>query len=126
MIGDLEDFERSAQAAGVDLLMTHSHGRQAAERLRKPLFRIGIPMFDRIGNAHLCHVGYRGTRHFVYAVCNLLIDQQPHHGPDHWPLPAASRAAAHGGAAPATRVAAPVQAPAVVNRLHKPGETTPA
>jgi nitrogenase molybdenum-iron protein NifN len=94
LIGDLEDFERSALAAGCDLLMTHSHGRQAAQRLGKPLFRIGLPLFDRIGNAHTCHVGYRGTRNFVYAVGNLLIEQQPHHGPGDWPLPAASRAAA--------------------------------
>ena len=94
VIGDLEDFERSAAAAGCDLLMTHSHGRQAAERLGKPLFRIGIPMFDRIGNAHICHVGYRGTRNFVYAVGNLLMDQIGHHGPQDWPLPAASLAAA--------------------------------
>ena len=94
VIGDLEDFERSAAAAGCDLLMTHSHGRQAAERLGKPLFRIGIPMFDRIGNAHICQVGYRGTRHFVYAVGNLLMDQIGHHGPQDWPLPAASLAAA--------------------------------
>jgi nitrogenase molybdenum-iron protein NifN len=57
LIGDLEDFERSARAAGCDLLMTHSHGRQAAQRLAKPLFRMGIPMFDRVGNAHICHVG---------------------------------------------------------------------
>jgi nitrogenase molybdenum-iron protein NifN len=94
LIGDLEDFERSAQAAGCDLLMTHSHGRQAAERLNKPLFRIGMPMFDRVGNAHICHVGYRGTRNFVYSVGNLLIDQQHHNGPNDWPLPAASREAA--------------------------------
>jgi nitrogenase molybdenum-iron protein NifN len=39
-------------------------------------------------------VGYRGTRAFVYAVGNLLIDQIPHHGPNDWPLPAASAAAA--------------------------------
>jgi nitrogenase molybdenum-iron protein NifN len=99
LIGDLEDFERSAAAAGCDLLMTHSHGRQAAERLGKPLFRIGIPMFDRIGNAHVCQVGYRGTRNFVYAVGNLLMDQIGHHGPQDWPLPAAALAAAR---APAT------------------------
>lgn len=94
VIGDLEDFEQLAQAAGCDLLMTHSHGRQAAERLGKPLLRIGIPMFDRIGNAHICHVGYRGTRSFIYQVGNLLIEQIPHHGPNDWPLPAASLAAA--------------------------------
>lgn len=98
VIGDLEDFEQAAQAAGCDLLMTHSHGRQAAERLGKPLFRIGIPMFDRIGNAHVCHVGYRGTRRFVYEVGNLLIDQIPHHGPNDWPLPPQARAAARGEA----------------------------
>ena len=96
LIGDLEDFEHLAQAAGCDLLMTHSHGRQAAERLGKPLFRIGIPMFDRVGNAHICHVGYRGTRNFVYEVGNLLMDQIGHHHPHDWPLPAASRLAALG------------------------------
>jgi nitrogenase molybdenum-iron protein NifN len=94
LIGDLEDFERLAQATGCDLLMTHSHGRQAAERLGKPLFRLGIPQFDRIGNAHRCHVGYRGTRHFVYEVGNLLMDQIHRHGPGDWPLPPASLAAA--------------------------------
>jgi nitrogenase molybdenum-iron protein NifN len=94
ILGDLEDFERAAAAAGCDLLMTHSHGRQAAERLGKPLFRIGMPLFDRVGNAHICHVGYRGTRNFVYEVGNLLIDQIAHHGRHDWPLPATSRAAA--------------------------------
>ncbi|MEI2678938.1 MAG: nitrogenase component 1 [Burkholderiaceae bacterium] len=62
--------------------MTHSHGRQAAERLGKPLFRLGIPTFDRIGNSHKCYVGYRGTRNLVYEVGNLLMEQIPHHGPD--------------------------------------------
>jgi nitrogenase molybdenum-iron protein NifN len=96
--------------------MTHSHGRQAAERLGKPLFRIGIPMFDRVGNAHICHVGYRGTRNFVYAVGNLLIDQQHHNGPNDWPLPAAAH------------VAAVAHVPAVIPRLRKqqPDELAPA
>jgi len=100
VIGDLEDFEQAAQATGCDLLMTHSHGRQAAERLDKPLFRLGIPTFDRIGNAHKCYVGYRGTRHFVYEVGNLLMAQIPHHGPADWPLPDAAVAAARGPALP--------------------------
>ena len=100
VIGDLEDLERAALAAGCDLLMTHSHGRQAAERLGKPLFRLGIPMFDRIGNAHKCYVGYRGTRNFVYEVGNLLMEQIPHHGPADWPLPEAAVAAARGPALP--------------------------
>ncbi|MFT3956377.1 MAG: nitrogenase iron-molybdenum cofactor biosynthesis protein NifN [Piscinibacter sp.] len=114
LIGDLEDFERSAAAAGCDLLMTHSHGRQAAERLGRPLFRLGIPMFDRVGNAHICQVGYRGTRNLVYAVGNLMMEQIAHHGPDDWPLPAASRLAA---VAPAT-----VHLPPRIERLPKPGD----
>jgi len=116
LIGDLEDFERSAQAAACDLLMTHSHGRQAAERLNKPLFRVGMPLFDRIGNSHICHVAYRGTRNFVYSVGNLLIEQQPHHGPDDWPLPAASRMAAVAGVAAVTHL------PAQIPRMQKPQE----
>jgi nitrogenase molybdenum-iron protein NifN len=115
VIGDLEDFERLAQATDSDLLLTHSQGRQAAERLGKPLFRLGIPMFDRIGNAHKCYVGYRGTRNFVYEVGNVLIDQIPHHGPQDWPLPEASLAAAM--APPAV-----AHLPAVIRRMSKPDE----
>ena len=96
VIGDLEDFEAAAKQAGCSLLMTHSHGRQAAERLNTPLFRLGIPTFDRIGNSHKCYAGYRGTRNFVYEVGNLLMEQIPHHGPDHWPLPEVALAAARG------------------------------
>jgi nitrogenase molybdenum-iron protein NifN len=125
IVGDLEDFENSAAAAGCDLLMTHSHGRQAAERLSKPLFRIGMPIFDRIGNAHICHAGYRGTRNFVYEVGNLLIDHQPHHGPQSWPLPAASRTAAFLGGAELpgeVQLAAPAGLPA---EAHLPAQIGP-
>jgi nitrogenase molybdenum-iron protein NifN len=114
LIGDLDDFERSAQAAGCELLMTHSHGRQAAERLGRPLFRIGIPMFDRIGNSHVCHAGYRGTRNFVYEVGNLLLEHLPHHGPGDWPLP------------PASHAAAAVHLPAVIPRRRRPDESPAA
>lgn len=94
VIGDLEDFERAAAAAGANLLMAHSHGKQAAKRLGLPLYRIGLPLFDRLGNAHRLAVGYRGTRALLCDVGNMLIDAAPHHGPQSWPLPAASVAAA--------------------------------
>jgi nitrogenase molybdenum-iron protein NifN len=121
VIGDLEDFERAAQATGADLLMTHSHGRQAAQRLGRPLLRVGIPTFDRIGNAHVCHVGYVGTRNLVYEVGNVLIEQIPHHGPGDWPLPAASLVAAQPAAQPSE-----VHLPPVIERLRKPGESLSA
>jgi nitrogenase molybdenum-iron protein NifN len=71
LVGDLEDLERCAEDC--DLLVTHSHGRQAAERLGVPLFRIGLPMFDRLGAAHQVAVGYRGTRDLIFAIGNLFI-----------------------------------------------------
>lgn len=91
LIGDLEDLENGARAKGCDLLVTHSHGRQAAARLRVPFFRIGMPMFDRLGAGHLTSVGYRGTRDLIFAISNLLIaDGEENHGvtPDTWRTPA--------------------------------------
>jgi nitrogenase molybdenum-iron protein NifN len=89
LLGDLEDLENGA--ATCDLMMTHSHGRQAAERLDKPFFRIGFPIFDRIGNAHRVMVGYRGTRQFIFEVANLMMAHIPHAEPDTWPLPDAAQ-----------------------------------
>ncbi|MGF6695670.1 nitrogenase molybdenum-iron protein NifN [Paraburkholderia sp. MM5496-R1] len=88
VIGDLEDMERAA--ADCDLLITHSHGRQMAEHLQKPLFRIGFPVFDRVGNAHRRYVGYRGTMNLIFEIANLMIEQVPHHDPGEWPLPQAA------------------------------------
>jgi nitrogenase molybdenum-iron protein NifN len=78
VIGDLEDLERAA--AGCDLLVTHSHGRQAAQRLGIPLFRAGIPTFDRLGGAHRVSVGYRGTRDLIFEVANVFVAAHDHVG----------------------------------------------
>jgi nitrogenase molybdenum-iron protein NifN len=95
MLGDLEDLEIGAAATNCDLLITHSHGRQAAEKLNKPLLRIGFPVFDRIGNAHKRLVGYRGTMDFIFEFSNLMIQQIKHHHAGDWPLtPEAAAAAA--------------------------------
>lgn len=90
LIGDLEDLETQAREKGCDLLMTHSHGRQAADRLKIPFHRLGIPMFDRLGAGHKLSVGYRGTRDLIFQVANLLIsDREEHHEvtPDKWRNP---------------------------------------
>lgn len=75
LVGDLTDFEEAAVEAHAELLVTHSHGRMAAERLGLPLFRIGFPVFDRLGSQHRCSVGYRGTRQLVYELANTLLAQ---------------------------------------------------
>jgi nitrogenase molybdenum-iron protein NifN len=85
LIGDLEDLESNAHDC--DLMITHSHGRQAAERLHKPLFRMGIPTFDRLGAGHLTSVGYRGTRNLVFELGNLFMSEPHEVNPDTWRHP---------------------------------------
>ncbi len=82
LVGDLEDLE--LRSAGADLLFTHSHGRQAAERLQIPLFRIGIPVFDRLGPGQQVTVGYRGTRNLIFDVGNLLMTNAHEPTPETW------------------------------------------
>lgn len=96
LLGDLEDLETGA--ADCDLIVTHSHGRQAAERLQKPLLRVGFPVFDRIGNAHRCQVGYRGSMNLIFEIANTMIERIAHHHAGDWPLtPEALKAAAQTG-----------------------------
>jgi len=97
LIGDLEDLETLAKARGCDLMVTHSHGRQAAERLAIPFYRAGIPMFDRLGAGHQLSVGYRGTRDFIFKIANLIIADHEEHReptPDTW-RPESAVALAH-------------------------------
>ncbi|HQR54107.1 MAG TPA: nitrogenase component 1, partial [Burkholderiales bacterium] len=69
---------------------------QASQRLGIPLYRIGIPMFDRLGAAHRVSVGYRGTRDLVFDLANVLMAVEHGHKPTDWPLPPAALAAARG------------------------------
>jgi nitrogenase molybdenum-iron protein NifN len=87
LIGDLEDLENLAKTKHCDLLITHSHGRQAAERLQIPFYRAGFPQFDRLGVGHQLLVGYRGTRDLIFDLSNLIIaDTEQNHqpNPDTW------------------------------------------
>lgn len=71
LIGDLEDLEQRAREC--DLLLTHSHGRQMAQRLDIPFVRVGLPLFDRLGAAQRVSVGYRGTRDLIFEIGNLFL-----------------------------------------------------
>ena len=82
LLGDLEDLE--LRSSGADLIVTHSHGRQAAERLQIPFFRVGIPVFDRLGAGHQVTVGYRGTRDLIFDVGNLFMANMHEPTPETW------------------------------------------
>ncbi len=85
LIGDLEDLENRSQDC--DLIVTHSHGRQMSERLGIPLFRYGLPTFDRLGAAHKVSVGYRGTRNLIFEVGNMFMAEVHEPAPDMWRNP---------------------------------------
>jgi nitrogenase molybdenum-iron cofactor biosynthesis protein NifN len=73
-IGDLEDLE--TLAVGSDLLITNSQGKAVADRLGIPLYRQGIPIYDRLGNGFSCKVGYRGTIQLLFDIGNLLLEHE--------------------------------------------------
>jgi nitrogenase molybdenum-iron cofactor biosynthesis protein NifN len=73
-IGDLEDFEELA--VGSDLLITNSHGAKLSQKLGIPLYRQGIPIFDRLGNGYRCGVGYRGTIQLLFDIGNLFMEAE--------------------------------------------------
>jgi nitrogenase molybdenum-iron protein NifN len=79
-IGDLEDFEDLA--AGSDLLIANSHGKRLARELDIPLYRMGYPIFDRLGNGQRCLVGYRGTIQFLFDLGNIFLEREEPHSID--------------------------------------------
>ncbi|NEQ18923.1 MAG: hypothetical protein F6K28_02715 [Microcoleus sp. SIO2G3] len=73
-IGDLEDFEQ--MAVGSDLLIANSHAVAIAKRLKIPLYRQGIPIFDRNGHSRFSKVGYRGTMQLLFDIANLFLEKE--------------------------------------------------
>ncbi|MBY3074959.1 nitrogenase iron-molybdenum cofactor biosynthesis protein NifN [Rhizobium laguerreae] len=79
-VGDLGDLE--SLGAMADLIVTHSHGREAAKRLGVPLMRVGLPMFDRVGSQYKLTILYRGTRDVIFDLANIIQANRP---PNIWP-----------------------------------------
>ncbi|QWV99306.1 bifunctional nitrogenase iron-molybdenum cofactor biosynthesis protein NifEN [Geomonas nitrogeniifigens] len=70
-VGDLEDLEQTA--AGADLLVANSNGRQAAKKLGIGAhLRTGMPVFDRLGAHHKMWVGYQGTLNLIFELANIF------------------------------------------------------
>ncbi len=74
IIGDLGDLEELAP--GSDLMVTNSKAKAIAQRLSIPLYRLGMPIFDRLGNGQRCIVGYRGTLQLLFELGNIFLEQE--------------------------------------------------
>ncbi|HBE47473.1 MAG TPA: nitrogenase iron-molybdenum cofactor biosynthesis protein NifN, partial [Cyanobacteria bacterium UBA11369] len=73
-IGDLEDLEELA--VGADLLITNSQGSRVSKKLGIPLYRRGLPIYDRLGNGHFSSVGYKGTTALLFNIGNILLEEE--------------------------------------------------
>jgi nitrogenase molybdenum-iron protein NifN len=74
VIGDYEDFEQLA--IGSDLLIGNSHAATISKHLGIPLYRQGIPIFDRLGNGQMNKVGYQGTMDILFEIGNILLEHE--------------------------------------------------
>ena len=71
-IGDFGDLEELAPES--DLIITNSQGKIIADKLDIPLYRLGFPIYDRLGNGTRCLTSYRGTMQLLFDLSNLFIE----------------------------------------------------
>ncbi|MDR2623405.1 MAG: nitrogenase [Methanobrevibacter sp.] len=71
---DLHDFEKVLEDNPVDIIIGNSYGASIADKFRIPLFRVGFPIFDRIGAQRISFIGYNGGINFVDAITNMILD----------------------------------------------------
>lgn len=74
VIGDLEDLEKLA--VGSDLIIANSQAKAIAHRLNIPLYRQGLPIYDRLGIGQFAKVGYRGTMRLLFDLGNLFLEME--------------------------------------------------
>ena len=73
--GDLFDFHRELKRTGADILIGNSYGSRIAREEKIPLFRLGFPVFDRLGAQRISIVGYRAGIRFVDSLTNIILDR---------------------------------------------------
>ena len=76
IVGDLDDLERLASSTGCDLVVADAHAETTAAAIGAPLYRMGFPVFDRLGAGHRVCVGYRGTQELLFNIGNIFIDRE--------------------------------------------------
>ncbi len=72
--GDLYDMHREIKEAGADILIGNAYGASMAQEENIPLFRVGFPVFDRLGAQRISVLGYNGGIDFVDRLTNTILD----------------------------------------------------
>ena len=72
--GDLYDMHREIKEVGADILIGNAYGASIAQEENIPLFRVGFPVFDRLGAQRISVLGYNGGIDFVDKLTNTILD----------------------------------------------------
>ena len=72
--GDLYDMHMAIKEAGADILIGNAYGASMAKEENIPLFRVGFPVFDRLGAQRIPVLGYNGGIDFVDRLTNTILD----------------------------------------------------
>jgi nitrogenase molybdenum-iron protein NifN len=73
---DFADIEREMESLAVDILIGNSKGYSLARKKNLPLVRLGFPIHDRMGAAHILTLGYGGALHMFETITNTLLRTQ--------------------------------------------------
>jgi len=71
--GDLYDLHQQVKKTGVDLLIGNSYGARIAVDENIPMFRVGFPIFDRVGAQRIRILGYNGSLNLLDQLTNTII-----------------------------------------------------
>ncbi|ABO34973.1 Nitrogenase [Methanococcus maripaludis C5] len=81
---DLRALDVYLRENPVDLLIGHSDGRLMAKDLGIPLYRVGYPVYDRVGYQRRPIIGYNGALNIVDGITNTILDK--YYEPQDWKL----------------------------------------
>lgn len=74
VIGDFVDLSERAAAAGAELVIASSHGRDVAAELGAAHLTMGFPVYDRMGVQLRATAGYRGSLQLLIDAANCLLE----------------------------------------------------
>jgi len=70
---DIFDLELHLRKRPADLLIGNSYCSRVAHKFGIPLFRMGFPVYDRVGAQRIVLAGYRGGINFVDSLTNIIL-----------------------------------------------------
>ncbi|ABR53975.1 Nitrogenase [Methanococcus vannielii SB] len=72
---DLRALDVYIKENPVDIMIGNSDGRLMAKDHKIPLYRVGYPVYDRVGTARRPIVGYNGGLNLIDGITNTILDK---------------------------------------------------